>query len=78
MWARCNSASDTTPGAAIRQARLEVVQQAFARGEAEGTITDVARQYGFTNRSRFTRLYKAKFGVSPADALRGNIRLRTS
>ncbi len=63
---------DTTPGAAIRNARLEAVQQALARGEAEGTVTDVAHQYGFTNPSRFTQLYKARFGVSPANALRGS------
>jgi AraC-like DNA-binding protein len=67
---------DTTPGAAIRNARLDAVRQAFARGTAGGTVTDIAHQYGFTNRGRFTQLYKARFGVSPADAVRGHLPLR--
>ncbi len=69
---------EATPAAVIRQARLEAVQQAFARGEATGTITDIALQYGFTNPGRFTRLYQAAFGVSPAEALRSGPALRTS
>lgn len=62
---------ETTPAAAIRQARLDAVRQALAHGEAERTVSDVALRFGFTNPSRFTNLYKATFGVSPADALRG-------
>ena len=46
---------DMTPAAAIRQARLEAVQQALARGERDGTVTTVAHQYGFSNSGRFTR-----------------------
>ncbi len=61
---------DTTPGAAVRQARLEAARQALIRGEIEGTVSDVAHRYGFTNPGRFTSLYKATFGVSPAEALR--------
>lgn len=68
---------DTTPAAAIRQARLEAVQQALARGEAEGTVTAIAHQYGFTNPGRFTRLYTSTFGKSPAEALRRNPLLRS-
>ena len=40
-------------------------------GAEAATVTDVAHRFGFTNPGRFTRLYKATFGVSPADALRG-------
>ena len=61
---------DTTPAAAMRQARLEAARQALIRGEIEGTVSDVAHRYGFTNPGRFTSLYKATFGVSPAEALR--------
>lgn len=62
----------TTPAGAIRQARLEATRQALMQGGAEAaTVTDVAHRFGFTNPGRFTRLYKATFGVSPADALRG-------
>jgi AraC-like DNA-binding protein len=61
---------DTTPAAAIRQARLEAAQQALLRGEIEGTVGDVAQRYGFTNPGRFTGLYKAAFGTSPTEAMR--------
>ncbi|MBV9747593.1 MAG: helix-turn-helix transcriptional regulator [Acetobacteraceae bacterium] len=62
---------DTTPAAAMRQARLEAAQQALARGEVgEATVGEVAHRYGFTNPGRFTSLYKAAFGLSPAEALR--------
>lgn len=62
---------DTTPAAAIRQARLEAAQQALIRGEVgETAVREVARRYGFTNAGRFTHLYKAAFGLSPAEALR--------
>ncbi len=62
---------ETTPAAIIRQVRLEAVRQALTSGEATGTVTDVALQYGFTNPGRFTRLYNEAFGTSPADTLRG-------
>jgi AraC-like DNA-binding protein len=61
----------TTPVGAIRRARLEGARHALTHGETERTVIDVAYQFGFTNPGRFTRLYKATFGVSPADALRG-------
>jgi AraC-like DNA-binding protein len=61
---------DMTPAAAIRQARLEAVQQALAHGEADGTVTTVAHQYGLSNPGRFTHLYKARFGVSPMETMR--------
>ena len=61
---------DTTPAAAMRQARLEAARQALARGKIEGTVSDIAHRYGFTNPGRFTSLYKAAFGTTPAEALR--------
>ena len=61
----------TTPMAVMRQARLEAARQCLARGEAEqATIGEVARRYGFTNPGRFTGLYTAAFGTSPAETLR--------
>jgi AraC-like DNA-binding protein len=63
---------DTTPAAAIRQARLEAVRQVLAFGGSSGTVTEVAHQYGFTNPGRFSGHYKAAFGVSPAEDLRRN------
>jgi AraC-like DNA-binding protein len=61
---------ETTPAVIIRQIRLEAVRQALTSGDATGTVTNVALQFGFTNPGRFTRLYKETFGMSPADALR--------
>jgi AraC-like DNA-binding protein len=61
----------TTPVGAIRQARLESARHALTHGETERTVIDVAYQFGLTNPSRFSRLYKATFGMSPADEMRG-------
>lgn len=62
---------DTTPAAAMRQTRLEAAREALVRGGADrATVGEVARRYGFTNAGRFTRLYAAAFGTSPAEALR--------
>jgi AraC-like DNA-binding protein len=63
---------DTTPAAAIRRARLEATRQVLACGDGSRTVTAVAVEYGFTNPGRFARLYKAMFGVSPAEDLRRN------
>ena len=62
---------ETTPAAVMRQARLEAARQALMRGEVEGTVTDIAYRYGFSNPGRFAGLYKAAFGVSPAADLHG-------
>jgi AraC-like DNA-binding protein len=62
---------DTTLTAAIRQTRLEAVRQALNQGEiGEITVSEVAHQYGFTNPSRFSRHYRASFGISPVETLR--------
>jgi AraC-like DNA-binding protein len=63
---------DTTPAAAIRRARLEAVRHILALGKGSRTVTDVALEHGFTNPGRFAVLYKAAFGVSPAEELRRN------
>jgi AraC-like DNA-binding protein len=63
---------DMTPAAAIRQARLEAARQVLTSGAGAGSVIEVAYQFGFTNPGRFSGLYKAAFGVSPAEALRKN------
>jgi len=63
---------DMTPAAAIRQARLEAAREALTFGEDAGSVIEVACQFGFTNPGRFSGLYKAAFGVSPAEVLRKN------
>jgi AraC-like DNA-binding protein len=61
---------DTTPGNAILFARLESLRDAIVRGKVNGTVTDIAYQYGFTNPGRLTAQYKAAFGTSPVAMLR--------
>lgn len=62
---------ETTPLLAIRQARLEAAGEAMRASDAERvTITEVAHRFGFVNPGRFTRLYKAAFGETPAEVLR--------
>jgi AraC-like DNA-binding protein len=61
---------DTTPLAAIQQARLEAVRDALRAGAAGSTVTDLALRFGFGHPGRFARLYKSAFGQSPAEALR--------
>ena len=61
---------NVTPMAAITRARLEAVRDVLRRGEARGTVTDLALRYGFTNPGRFSKLYKTAFGVSPTNDLR--------
>ena len=60
---------ETTPLLAIRQARLEAARKALRSGGAGATVTELAQRFGFANPGRFTRLYKAAFGESPAEAL---------
>nr|WMC98942.1 AraC family transcriptional regulator [Aminobacter aminovorans] len=61
---------ETTPLEAIRLARLVAVRDALRTGDIEGTVTDLALRFGFTNPSRFAHDYKAAFGEAPRDALR--------
>ncbi|MDP9096520.1 MAG: AraC family transcriptional regulator [Pseudomonadota bacterium] len=61
---------DTTPANAILLARLESLRQGIVRGRVNGTVTEIAYQYGFTNPGRLTALCKAAFGTSLTDMLR--------
>jgi AraC-like DNA-binding protein len=65
-----------TPLAAMRGIRLQAAQEALSRGEVGGSVSDLAKHYGFTHPGRFARLYEAAFGLSPAKALR-DMRLNT-
>jgi AraC-like DNA-binding protein len=59
----------TTPLAAMRSVRLQAVRQALIHGEVAGSLGELAKRYGFTNRSRFARDYEVAFGQSPVEAL---------
>jgi AraC-like DNA-binding protein len=59
----------TTPYAALQQVRLELARGELARDER--SVVDVARRYGFTNRSRFAAAYMKRFGERPSETARG-------
>jgi AraC-like DNA-binding protein len=64
------SARDTTPMAALRQARLDQARQVLMRGGAEISVIDVALRFGFSNPGRFAHLYRAAFHERPLETLR--------
>jgi AraC-like DNA-binding protein len=64
---------DTTPTAHLRQVRLDAAR-AELLSAAPGdrvTVTEVAYRWGFCSPSRFSERYRAAFGTTPSDALRG-------
>jgi AraC-like DNA-binding protein len=60
----------TTPMSALRNVRLDLAREEIKRGESAVSVTQIAAEFGFSNPSRFTQLYRQSFGVSPAEALR--------
>ncbi len=56
---------DTTPLAAIRQARLAAARDALAQAGAGDTVTTIALRFGFTHPGRFAAAYRAAFGEAP-------------
>ncbi|MGW1787858.1 helix-turn-helix domain-containing protein [Streptomyces tubercidicus] len=59
---------DITVSRWIQQRRLEQCRRELSRREAEGlTIAAVAHRWGFTSASHFSRVFRAAYGVSPAE-----------
>lgn len=54
----------TSPKAALVATRLDRARDAVARGEEP--ILAIARQFGFSNSSRFKAAYQRRFGETPA------------
>ncbi|MDQ6436384.1 helix-turn-helix domain-containing protein [Mesorhizobium sp. LHD-90] len=48
--------------------RLDKVRQALADSEHPRKVSDVAAGYGFTRADYFSRAFKSRFGLSPAEA----------
>ena len=58
-----------TPMAFLRQRRLELARTRLLSSPG-ATVTEIALQCGFEHLGRFSALYRARFGESPADTLR--------
>jgi transcriptional regulator GlxA family with amidase domain len=64
---------DTTPTAYLRQVRLDAarIELLAAAPEDRVTVTEVAYRWGFCSPSRFAERYRAAFGTTPSETLRG-------
>jgi AraC-like DNA-binding protein len=51
----------------IRTHRLEACRQTLAKTSSTTTIAGVARRYGFTDTSSFSRAFRAEYGLSPSE-----------
>lgn len=60
---------DTTPHAALQAMRLERARAAL-RSEPDMAAGAIARQFGFTNATRFAAAYARRFGETPAETRR--------
>jgi AraC-like DNA-binding protein len=60
-------ASGTTPAAMIRGRRLEAVRRELADPARRGrSVSECAAEWGFTNPSHFSVLFRTTYGVSPS------------
>ncbi|MFF8594218.1 helix-turn-helix domain-containing protein [Streptomyces sp. NPDC015220] len=59
---------DITLGRWIQRRRLQECRRELARRDSEGrTIAAVARRWGFHNAAHFSRVFRAAYGMSPAE-----------
>jgi AraC-like DNA-binding protein len=61
-----------SPMTYLRQVRLACVHEDLRQGDpALHSVTGIAYRYGFTHMGRFAAEYRAQFGISPSETLRG-------
>lgn len=61
----------TTPLTFWRDARLDRAHADLLAAPPGTTVTDIALRWGFNHFGRFSALYRARFGLSPRDTLKG-------
>ena len=61
----------TTPLGFWRDARLARAHADLLDAAPGTKVTDIALRWGFTHFGRFSALYRARFGLSPRDTLKG-------
>jgi AraC-like DNA-binding protein len=57
----------TTPLRALQQARLEQARQEIVRPGRTESLARIAAAYGFSNPTRFARLFRRRYGVYPSE-----------
>lgn len=60
----------TTPLNFWRDLRLDRAHADLLAGRPGDTVTDIALRWGFTHFGRFSEVYRARYGLSPREALR--------
>ncbi|MCV7090761.1 helix-turn-helix transcriptional regulator [Mycobacterium interjectum] len=62
---------DTTPTEYLRRVRLQRAHDDLVAGEpSDGTVSEIARRWGFTHTGRFAGLYRRTYGQSPHATLK--------
>jgi transcriptional regulator GlxA family with amidase domain len=61
---------NTTPLAALRQARLERARNDIMRSDGSLSVLSVAARHGFGNPGRFSDFYRQAFGEYPSETMR--------
>jgi AraC-like DNA-binding protein len=62
---------DTTPAQFSRETRLDLARQALCTPKSgEGSVTEVALEFGFSHLGRFAKCYFDRFGEAPSETLR--------
>jgi AraC-like DNA-binding protein len=57
----------TTPMRALQQARLDRARQEIVRVDRTESLARIAAAYGFSNPTRFARLFRRRYGVYPSE-----------
>ena len=59
----------TTPMAALQRIRLEAARAEILRVDRALPLARIAAEHGFSNASRFARLFRRTYGAYPSEAL---------
>ncbi|MBP5716261.1 MAG: helix-turn-helix domain-containing protein [Bacteroidales bacterium] len=69
LYVRCNEVLNATPAAILQDMRIEYAKQLLKQGNT--TVKEVAFLVGFNDPKYFSKVFKAKVGVSPSQVLEG-------
>jgi len=71
LWSCCTKTVGLGPHRYMRLRRLKLVRLALGNADPDATtVSEIARNYGFTELGRFAELYRATYGENPAVTLR--------